>query len=460
MNNKTHIFIFLLLTLSFAQVSPDYKPYSLKFNKIELNSAHISVDRYYIDVNFKSIAIPTVTPNGIVWRLKIQLDQIYKGYLLFSNWSIPSGAMLFVLIDDTTYTGPYLSYEPNEFLSGRFESNNLTLEYFEPIGSHFKGDFIIESVQAYENLTIKPLENEHNARIYLNRDRPKILVTGYWPPTNEMVRHFSQNLDLNPNGWQGENWEDLGFDVISFFPEFNPPDCNNCGQGYGDLEVDYQDFSMDFWPIVEQVKPVGIITFSRGYNDLSWEIENRLVNRTNWIEDYTAPLLPTPNPPDNTVNSYFVRYTSLPISEIINEVENANLGLEPYLDNTNAGMFLSEFAGYHGVWYKESQIENIESPCFASGHIHVGGQINWETAKEAAEISIRTLINFIDPLLLTIGDCNDDGYINILDVIMLINAILGETELTASQFLAADIDYNNELNIFDIINMINLILEI
>ena len=85
------------------------------------------------------------------------------------------------------------------------------------------------------------------------------MVTGYWPPTNEMVRHFSQNPDLNPDGWQGENWEDLGYDVVSFFPEFDPANCNNCGQGYGDLEVDYQDFSGDFWPIVEEVQPVGII---------------------------------------------------------------------------------------------------------------------------------------------------------------------------------------------------------
>ena len=43
------------------------------------------------------------------------------------------------------------------------------------------------------------------------------MVTGYWPPTNEMLRHFSQNTDLNPNGWQGENWRNLGFDVVSFF---------------------------------------------------------------------------------------------------------------------------------------------------------------------------------------------------------------------------------------------------
>ena len=33
-----------------------------------------------------------------------------------------------------------------------------------------------------------------------------------------MLRHFSQNESLNPNGWQGENWNNLGFDVVSFFP--------------------------------------------------------------------------------------------------------------------------------------------------------------------------------------------------------------------------------------------------
>ena len=40
------------------------------------------------------------------------------------------------------------------------------------------------------------------------------MVTGYWPPTNEMVRHFSQNINLNPDGWQGENWE--GTDMMSY----------------------------------------------------------------------------------------------------------------------------------------------------------------------------------------------------------------------------------------------------
>ena len=121
-------------------------------------------------------------------------------------------------------------------------------------------------------------------------------------------------------------------------------------------------------------------------------------------------------------------------------------------------MFLSEFAGYHGVWYKETYEEDIEIPCFAGGHIHVGAQVDWDTAKEAAEVSIRTLINYVDQFMVMSGDCNSDGAVNILDVVSLAGAILGNIELTPSQSEAADMDGNGLLNILDIIAIVNLIL--
>ena len=121
-------------------------------------------------------------------------------------------------------------------------------------------------------------------------------------------------------------------------------------------------------------------------------------------------------------------------------------------------MFLSEFSGYHGVWYKETYEEDIENPCFAGGHIHVGAQVDWDTAKEAAEVSIRTLINYVDQFMVMSGDCNSDGAVNILDVVALAGAILGNIELTPSQSEAADMDGNELLNILDIIAIVNLIL--
>ena len=452
------ILLFSIFNLQFAQVVPAYTPISLENGGVELSTNSIILNAEDFEIDFRENAQLTIYPNQFIWRLELILPEFRSGHLTISNWNIPSGGRLFIFNNSESYTGPYLQTNQSELISGRFKSSNLILEYSEPVFPEFQGDFILTGIQP--DFIADSVIKENLVSVFVNqtRDNPKIMLTGYWPPTNEMVRHFSQDPELNPAGWQGENWEGLGYDVVSFFPEFEPADCNDCGQGFGDLEVDYQDFSLDFWPIVEEVQPVGIMTFSRGFNDMSWELENRLVNRTNWYDDYTAPLLPTPNPPDDTVNNYHVRYTSLPVSDIINAIQEAHIGLDPYLDNTNAGMFLSEFAGYHGVWYKETYEEDIEIPCFSGGHIHVGAQVDWDTAKEAAEVSIRTLIDYIDQFMILPGDCNGDGEVNILDVVALASVILGNSEFTPSQTTAADMDGNGLLNILDIIAIVNMIL--
>ena len=143
---------------------------------------------------------------------------------------------------------------------------------------------------------------------------------------------------------------------------------------------------------------------------------------------------------------------------IITDIIRAEIGLDPYLDDTNAGMFLSEFAGYHGVWYKETYHEDEEIPCFAGGHIHVGKQIDWDTARQATEISLRALIAHVDLFMVIPGDCNSDGEINILDLVALANVILDFAEFTPAQELAADLDENGIINILDIIAIVNLIL--
>ena len=47
---------------------------------------------------------------------------------------------------------------------------------------------------------------------------PNVMITGYWPPTNEMLRRFSPDPVQNPDGWIGGNWEGRGFNVYAFFP--------------------------------------------------------------------------------------------------------------------------------------------------------------------------------------------------------------------------------------------------
>ncbi|MCH9687888.1 MAG: hypothetical protein K0V04_41040 [Deltaproteobacteria bacterium] len=82
----------------------------------------------------------------------------------------------------------------------------------------------------------------------------KVVLMGYWPPTNEMLRSWSRDSD-NPDQWRGNNWEGRGYDVYAFFPEFPPDgDPNNdphgsagrIGSAESYLRVDYQDTSADF----------------------------------------------------------------------------------------------------------------------------------------------------------------------------------------------------------------------
>jgi len=257
-----------------------------------------------------------------------------------------------------------------------------------------------------ERATLRAMAPERIAR---TGERPTILMTGYWPPTNEMLRQWSTDPTQNPEGWAGENWEGRGYDIHSFFPEFSPPDCNFCGQGEGDLEVDYQDTSMDFNEIASEVLPIAVITFSRGFNDMSWEVELNQFNRAFWVSDYESPFQPTPAPPDAGVPAEFLRLSGLPLQEIVDAVDDANLGLNPFICTSgDGGAFLSEFAAYHGVWYHGLHASPSDPNwTVAGGHVHVGQQIDWDTAEAAAEVTLRTVLDYVDSVV-QVEACQED----------------------------------------------------
>ena len=63
------------------------------------------------------------------------------------------------------------------------------------------------------------------------------------------------------------------------------------------------------------------------------------------------------------------------------------------------------------------------------------------------------------PLALISGDVNQDGEVNILDIIPVVNDILNISSLGALERYIADVDGNGMLNILDVIHMINIIIE-
>jgi len=406
-----------------------------------------------IDKNEAEI-IPIDNEESISIRELSKIIQSERSQYIFNLKvnSHPTNLNIYIFDENNSSTGPYY-----------FNDSYLTTNPFTCRECYILIDYenqklpievkLLSITQPVPIDTFTPTPYKNNSR-----ENPIILLTGFWPPTNEMIRHFSQDEHLNTNGWQGDDWEGRGYDIVSYFPEFENPNCDNCGIGYGDFEVDYQDTSQDYWPIVNELNPIAIITFSRGFIDYSWEMEFNFYNRLNWIGDYETPIFPTPNPPDDSVANYFIRHSTLPVENLVDTINNANLGLDPYVDwNGNPGQFVSEFMGYHGVWYKDTHSFGDDA-CIIAGHIHVGGLIDWDTARQASEISIREIIDYVDQFSYTSGDINDDGIIDIMDIVLLVNAIMGITELSTIETYAADLNGDNNINIQDIILTINLIL--
>ncbi len=220
-------------------------------------------------------------------------------------------------------------------------------------------------------------------------NRPCVLVTGYWPPTNEMLRPFSKNRALNPHRWQGKNWQGTGYDVVAFFPVFEKgTDVNP--KGSGDFEVDYQDTLGDFRWLTLTLRPEAIICYGQG--DGPWEIEQNIPFRQHWRYDYKEPKLP------DCFCGYIERHdfgdvlaSTLPVEKIEENVSNNVPGMRAWVDwEGDPGDFLCGYLAFLAADYQQTH-EN----CKAAGFIHVGGDVDVLTARKANEVTLKTVIENI-----------------------------------------------------------------
>jgi len=269
-------------------------------------------------------------------------------------------------------------------------------------------------------------------------DLPIIMLTGYWPPTNEMIRRFSADPDHNPDGWVGDNWEGRGYNVYAYFPEFP----GGLGQGEGNFKVDYQDTSADWWYYVGELEPIAIICFGRAFNNHKWELEGGARNQqmNNWIDDYTAPFKPNfglpivEEPPD------FDRFSTLPIQETMDALTAAGILVEPITSTLDSSAFLCNFIGYHACWYHDLHADPMDPAWnISAGHIHVGYAMSLDTAIWATEITLRSLTDHLDGVIcINDGDVNNDGYLTAADAQTAFGIALGSHAPTPLEECAAD----------------------
>ena len=57
-----------------------------------------------------------------------------------------------------------------------------------------------------------------------------------------------------------------------------------------------------------------------------------------------------------------------------------------------------------------------------------------------------------------LGDVNQDGTINVLDVVSAVNFVTGQVEPTSYEFWASDLNSDSLLNVLDIVQMVNLVI--
>ena len=79
------------------------------------------------------------------------------------------------------------------------------------------------------------------------------------------------------------------------------------------------------------------------------------------------------------------------------------------------------------------------------------------------EIDTALMLSIINDLLLgdiLLGDVNNDGLINILDVVNIINFILFDNIPSDNQFMLSDLNQDDIINILDVVLIVNIILNI
>ena len=145
------------------------------------------------------------------------------------------------------------------------------------------------------------------------------------------------------------------------------------------------------------------------------------------------------------------------MDSIVSAIQSSGFDLNPYIDYASgAGNFLSEYMGYHGVWYK-ALMDSLNVPLFTAGHVHVGGLLDWETAHEAAKITLREVIKHVDSIRALPGDVNDDEIVSNLDMLLILSHILNFSQLNQVQFESANLNYDEHIDIYDLLILSEII---
>ena len=121
---------------------------------------------------------------------------------------------------------------------------------------------------------------------------------------------------------------------------------------------------------------------------------------------------------------------------------------EDYFDRTRQG----------GDTYDDYYMPNDGSPYPRDFIIDQDGIIQYANNEIDFEWMLYVINELVGPSY-TLGDINFDNAIDILDVVLMVNIILGVLEPYEFQFLASDLNLDGVINVLDIVQIVNIILD-
>ena len=111
-----------------------------------------------------------------------------------------------------------------------------------------------------------------------------------------------------------------------------------------------------------------------------------------------------------------------------------------------------------GDSYDLYYMPNDGSPYPRDFIINQEGSISYANNEIDTEWMLSVIYDLINNSNGLIGDINQDNIINVLDIISLINFILGSQIPDDSQIISSDINEDQIINILDVVMLVNLIL--
>ena len=165
---------------------------------------------------------------------------------------------------------------------------------------------------------------------------------------------------------------------------------------------------------------------------MSWDVSEIESGNVNLLDEWLPP-----NGEIWSTHNLFVKGSHLYISyyvyglQILDISDPTNMESAGYYDTLEETEGMSIYSGVWGVF-----------PFFSSNRIIMSDRVNG-------------LYILKDSLSVNLGDVNGDGLLNILDIVIIANIILGAAE----NIPEADVNQDGQLNILDIVTLVNMILK-